>query len=382
MFRALGARLSLDWKHTDDVAVAMAAAQATWQWATREFEDAPATWHEGEITSGELRVQAVHASDGARTLYRTTLHRPDLWDMSLVWRTTVDVVQAPDCVELGVAVEQDLRHHGIAPSPLQPPLLQLLQSLIARGAMAGSQPVTADAQAVVGTDSVAHFIERVLLDSERRLPVLLFTAVKEHDGEYTPPGTDPALVARELCGLAHVYLLPRAEDTHKLTKRLHLLSAYDGAIRIYWPSFRLNDPPPRHPLHLRTRLNVSSVPAIMRRIVEAGARAYRPPDGVNALLALRRREQQRARIAELVDAEPDADRRVEAVTAELMQAIDENVRLAQENETLRDELERSSRRLEDHEREISGVPQSTERQPDVALANPVTMSPSSSPRSS
>ena len=372
MFRALGTRFVLDWKGADGTEMVGESLRAVWQWAVHDIEPVPVAWQEGEYGDGVSRVQCICAAGGGLELRRTSLHRPDEWDPTVVWRTTVDIVRSAEQVECGVAVELELSHHRIAPTPLHAPLLGLLRQLVRRGARAGSQRVSAELQGVVGTDGVEHFVERTLLDGERRLPVLLFTAIKEKDGVYMPEGTDPSLVARELCGLAHVYILPRAEDSHKLTKRLHQLSAYDGAIRIYWPRFKLTDPPPRHPLHLRQRLNPTSVPAIMRRIVEAGARAYRPPNGTQTLLATRWRDLERARIFDMVAAEHDPEARVAALDRELLHVIDENVRLSQEVDTLRDELERLQRRLDLERAE-------EEAQPGVEAMNAATAVPSASP---
>ena len=344
MFRALGARLGIDWRGLDSAGVTAGVVAAIWEWAAAGL-DAPRTWTEGELTDGRSHVGALHAVGSTRELYRTVVHRPDEWEPSTLWRTTVDVVQSPQKIELGVVVEQDLLDPSVMTVPLQPPLMELLRGLAQRGAWAGSHRVSAGAQAVVGTEGVARFIDTVLLDPERVLPVLLFTAIKEHDGVFMPESTDPSLVARELCCLAHVYVLPRVEDTHKMTKRLGQLSAYDGAMRLYWPQFRLTDRTARHPLLLRTRLTTASVLGMMRRIVEAGARLYRPPAGAQSLLALTWRSAEQLRIGERILDETNLHRTVSALNAELEHAINENVRLAQELETAQIELGRVKRRL-------------------------------------
>jgi hypothetical protein len=346
MFRALGARLGIDWRGLDPAGVTAGVVAAIWEWAATGL-DAPRTWTEGELTDGRCHVDALHAVGTTRELYRTVLHRPDEWEASTLWRTTIDVVQGPRKVELGVVVEQDLLDPSVMPVPLQPPLMELLRGLAQRGAWAGSQRVSAGAQAVVGTEGVARFVDTVLLDQERSLPILLFTAIKEHDGVFMPDSTDPSLVARELCGLSHVYVLPRVEDTHKLTKRLGQLSAYDGAMRLYWPQFRMNDRTTRHPLHLRTRLTTASVLGMMRRIVEAGARVYRPTAGTTSLLALSYRREEQRRIRSRILGDTNLQRTVAALNQELEHAINENVRLAQELETAQVELDRAKRRLSD-----------------------------------
>jgi hypothetical protein len=367
MFRALGARVTLDWKDVESTALAEAAAQVAWKWATLDMAAPAAAWSEGELTEGTINLRTIHASDSARELFRTVLHRPDAWDPSLLWRTTVDVVRRGDVVEAGLCVEQDMRHHRIPPSPLQPPLIGLLQELVGRGARAGGQRVSFVPQAVVGPGGVEDFVNRVLLDRERRLPVLLFTNIKEQDGAYPEDAGDPSLAARELCGLAHVYVVPRTEDSHRLTRRLGMLSAYDGAVRIYWPRFHLSDPPPRHPLHLRQRLNKASGPAIVRRVIEAGARSYRPPDGTAALLAARWRERERQRVDEAMAALEDDTARVAVLRESLYRALDENVRLEQEIEALRDQLQHTTQRAEELEGRVTTLRPHVEEAAEVSL---------------
>lgn len=344
MFRALGARLGIDRRGLDSALVTAGTVQSIWEWAVSGL-DAPRTWTEGELTDGRSHVGATHAVSTTRELYRTVVHRPDEWEPSTVWRTTVDVVHCQETVELGVVVEQNLFDPSITSVPLQPPLMELLRHLAQRGAWAGSHRVSADAHAVVGTEGVARFVDTVLLDPKRALPVLLFTAIKEHDGVFMPESTDPSLVARELCCLAHVYVLPRVEDTHKMTKRLGQLSAYDGAMRLYWPQFRLTDRTARHPLLLRTRLTTASVLGMMRRIVEAGSRGYCPPAGTQSLLALSWRRREQRLIGSRTLGETDLEQTASALNQELEHAIDENVRLAQELESAEIELDRAKRRL-------------------------------------
>jgi hypothetical protein len=354
MFRALGARLTLEAKGVAGVALFEAAAQRTWLWGTSGLKTATELFSEGEVQEGSLSVNAVRYDSGNRALCRIAVHRPDSWDPSTLWRTTVDLVRTDESVEVGVAVEQDLRHHRVPPSPLHPPLMALLHDFVEAGATAGSQRVRATAESVIGTDQIEALVQRCLLDPGRRLPVVLFSSIKEEDGVFPADAGSPTLTARELCGLAHVYVMPRVEDSHRLTKRLRLLSVYDGAVRIYWPRLRLSDPPPRHPLHLRQRLNTGSGPAIIRRVVEAGARAYRPPDGTASLLASRWREQQQARIA-AITSDPDPARQVSLLRDELLRAIDTNVILEHEMDTLRHQLMRATNRSDDLEAQLSGL---------------------------
>ena len=314
----------------------------------------PNLFAEGEFHENGRTVTALRCDSDDRSLCRVTLQRPDEWDPSILWLTTVDAVRTGDVVDVGVSVEQDLRHLRVPPSPLAPPLIALLQDFVNAGATAGTQRLYATAEAIVGSEQINSFVESCLLDPGRRLPVVLFSAVKEEDGVYPPNAGNPALTARELCGLAHVYVMPRVEDSHRLTKRLALLSVYDGAVRVYWPRFRLSDPPPRHPLHLRQRLNTASGPAIIRRVVEAGARSYRPPDGTGTLLATRWREDAQRRIA-TITTDPDPVHQASLLREELLSVIDAKVALEREMEMLRHQLLRATERTDEVDSHVTGV---------------------------
>jgi hypothetical protein len=367
MFRALGARLTLDHKGVAGAALFEAAAQRMWMWASDGLKTADeyATvsdglktaanlFAEGEFYENGRTVTALRCDSDNRSLCRVTLQRPDEWDPSILWLTTVDAVRTGDVVDVGVSVEQDLRHLRVPPSPLAPPLIALLQDFVNAGATAGTQRLYATAEAIVGSEQIDSFVESCLLDPGRRLPVVLFSAVKEEDGVYPPNAGNPALTARELCGLAHVYVMPRVEDSHRLTKRLALLSVYDGAVRVYWPRFRLSDPPPRHPLHLRQRLNTASGPAIIRRVVEAGARSYRPPDGTGTLLATRWREDAQRRIA-TITTDPDPVHQASLLREELLSVIDAKVALEHDMEMLRHQLLRATERTDEVDSHVTGV---------------------------
>ncbi|HUZ69348.1 MAG TPA: hypothetical protein VMU65_06505 [Candidatus Saccharimonadales bacterium] len=352
MFRALGARLTLDHKRVSGVALFEATAQRSWLWGTTGLKTATDLFAEGEVQEGGVSVNALRCDAGNRSLCRIAVHRPDTWDPSTLWLTTVDIVRTDDSVEVGVSVEQDMSHHRVPPSPLHPPLVDLLHDLVAGGATAGTQRVHSTTESVVGSEQIDALVQGCLLDPGRRLPVVLFSANKEQDGTYPPDAGDPALTARELCGLAHIYVMPRVEDSHRLTKRLHMLSVYDGAVRIYWPRLRLTDPPPRHPLHLRQRLNTGSGPAIIRRVVEAGARSYRPPEGTLTLLATRWRDREVDRIR-VITSDPDPIRQASLLRDELLRAIDSNVTLEHEMDALRHQLMMSTDRSDRLEAELA-----------------------------
>lgn len=131
---------------------------------------------------------------------------------------------------------------------------------------------------------------RALVESERRrLPVII---VSEYDGR-TLAGNVHELIARDLCGLAHVVRL-KPDGAWELTKHWGAeWSCYNGAIRLLWPMRGGRGNPRAHPLWTMDRL-VSQADDeavardrlrhdISRRILEAST--YVPDDSVFAEFA-------------------------------------------------------------------------------------------------
>src|SRR5579872_1769837 len=110
MFRALGARLTLDHKRVSGVALFEAAAQRSWLWGTTGLKTATDLFAEGELLEEGVSVNALRCDAGNRSLCRIAVHRPDTWDPSTLWLTTVDIVRTDESVELGISVEQDMSH--------------------------------------------------------------------------------------------------------------------------------------------------------------------------------------------------------------------------------------------------------------------------------
>jgi hypothetical protein len=150
MFRALGARLALDRKGVTGVALFEAAAQRMWLWATSGLKTAPDGLTDGELQEDGRHVTALRCESDNRSLCRLAVQRPDEWDQSTVWLTTVDAVRTGDTVEVGVSVEQDMRHLRVPPSPLAPPLVALLHDFVNEGATAGSQRLHSTPETVLG----------------------------------------------------------------------------------------------------------------------------------------------------------------------------------------------------------------------------------------
>ena len=143
MFRALGARLTLDLRGWPELRFSKRRLSESGSGQRVVLRLQTDLLTEGELQENGLKVTVVRCDSGSRSLCRVAVHRPDEWDPSILWLTTVDAVRTGDIVEIGVSVEQDMRHLRVPPSPLAPPLVALLHDFVNKGATAGTQRLRA-----------------------------------------------------------------------------------------------------------------------------------------------------------------------------------------------------------------------------------------------
>lgn len=111
----------------------------------------------------------------------------------------------------------------------------------------------------VSVSAVSHFVEdmnsftrfiALLLSSDRSLPIVVLTQLP-HSTDYA---LDPAKLAKDTQGLAHVFCLSPAM-TFGLSDRVgKTLSVFHGAIRTYYPQFSVESDPWQHHLVFPQRI--------------------------------------------------------------------------------------------------------------------------------
>lgn len=110
-------------------------------------------------------------------------------------------------------------------------------------------PATATSHFVTDTDTLKSLLD-LLLSVERILPVIVLTPLPDT----TTYAIDPAKLARDTQGLAHVYCLPAAL-TFELSDLVGKpLSVFHGAVRTYYPGFSLRSNPWQHHLVFPQRI--------------------------------------------------------------------------------------------------------------------------------
>lgn len=110
-------------------------------------------------------------------------------------------------------------------------------------------PVTALSHFTADSESFDRFLT-LLLSPERVLPVIVATQLS-NSSDYP---VDPAKLARDVQGLAHVFSMPPSM-TYALSDRLGKpLSVFHGALRTYYPGFSHDSDPWRHHLVFPQRI--------------------------------------------------------------------------------------------------------------------------------
>ena len=107
-----------------------------------------------------------------------------------------------------------------------------------------------------------HFIE-LLQSPARRLPIVFISPYANGD----PTELDANAMAQRLAGVAVVVKIQDPEATWDVADAIgRTLSCFDGAARIYWPGFSIDQDPRRHRLYFGTRIRDTGGPFIERSI--------------------------------------------------------------------------------------------------------------------
>jgi hypothetical protein len=208
-----------------------------------------------------------------------------------------------------------------------------------------------------GTSDIPTLVE-LLTDPSRRLPVVVLTPSPRTGRPLCSPDT----LASALGGLAHVAVLAARTTTFAFTDALGgpSLAVFNGAVRLYWPSFSLEDSRQLHPLWTQTRQEQIGarpfVDQLFARVGRVSAIALGAPDLERDLLARRARQQQSAnarRLQELqrrlADATEAAAARARPVAEDeaWLQEFEQALTAAEEAANERDALQVRVEELED-----------------------------------
>ena len=221
-----------------------AAASVMVEWVERRFGVHIASLTGGEDRSGNVDVRWETLLGQERGLISLTLDQLDQYDAAWRWRTYVDLGVEEGRTWLRVRV------HLYSPieGRLTSPKVQAGRPGVVR-ALADALDIRIDNWGLgewrpVSRRNVAAYLD-FLLTPERQLPVVALSSTST--GE---PFLDPAHISDRLLGLAHVVTID-SDAAFAITDRIgKTLSCFNGAVRIYWPGFAVEDDPYFHRLYV------------------------------------------------------------------------------------------------------------------------------------
>ena len=216
-------------------------------WARRKWPGlVPPHAYDGkafEHDQAGLRIAAISNTDG--TLWAFRSEHLDSHE-SRTWVTEAVVADLGSMDSFGVRNSCSTLSEEITPTSSP----RFLKDFVAHHALVDAGfPVTASPHYVVDIDSFDRFMV-LLLSSDRSLPIAVLTQLP-HSIDYA---VDPAKLARDVQGLAHVFCLPTAMTFHLSNQVGKTLSVFHGAVRTYYPGFSLESEPWQHHLVFPQRI--------------------------------------------------------------------------------------------------------------------------------
>ncbi len=189
------------------------------------------------------------SSDGQRLL---TLRQPDDSDESLLWISEValGIPDAPLLAGIRVRLEA-VPGSALTPLEYEFGIPAIVRTLLQEFTVLDGGERT-EARFIELGSSMVEFLVAWLVSEERRLPVVVVSRTRESGSLRV----DVRALAKELAGIAHVRVLSSAQASWTLTDHIgSRLSAWDGAVRVYFPGFTIQDDPYRHRLWLGDRVD-------------------------------------------------------------------------------------------------------------------------------
>lgn len=171
---------------------------------------------------------------------------PDEKDKELAWRTDIQLTCNPEKISFSLQL-------SLVMTVISPPKYDIWPPAIVSTLTSKFPCRTTNGEAIISrptllrADSIAAFIEEVLLNKNRQLPAILVS--KDIVGEIA---VDLDRLVRRCSGIANVFLLEDKWAAWKLTEILGApISCYNGAVRIYWPKMSTTDSPFKHNLFIK-----------------------------------------------------------------------------------------------------------------------------------
>lgn len=168
-------------------------------------------------------------------------------DSSTAWVTNCTVARHGNAVQIAILLRISTTRVVLRPVRFDLGRPRLVNDLLSEyETLIDGWPVPTDVERLT-SPQVQPYVDDVLLNSGRNLPVIAISP-DAWQGRYS---VDAKALFERVKGFAHVTVLADKWTAFKFTDVVGKpLSCYDGAVRVYWPGFTLDDNPFQHKLFL------------------------------------------------------------------------------------------------------------------------------------
>jgi hypothetical protein len=223
------------------------------EWMTRKYQRAWGTDIEVKFDGSLLEpldghwIRANHQAHDIYELVTVEWGHPNDRDDSVVWVTSCTYARNGEAVHASISIRISSVRFVVRPTKFDLGRPKLVWDILRRyQCTINGQPIPLGHKTVRAVD-VPAFVEKELLRKERVLPIVVVTP-----GSWTEnPVVASGVLHNKVAGFAQVVQMDDKWAAFKLTDEVGRdLSCFNGAVRVYWPGFKLDDPSFRHPLFL------------------------------------------------------------------------------------------------------------------------------------
>lgn len=192
-------------------------------------------------------LQGQRCSAGNTDLIEIEWQHPHDKDPTSTWFTHIVAARKGETVDIAVLVRIGTVTMTIRPIGFELGRPQIVSDLLtAYHPKLNNWPIPLET-VTLGPPEVQKYLETVLLEPQRCLPVILISS----DSWTEHPQVSASDLFPDIMGLAHVATLESKWASFKLTDLVGKeLSCFNGAVRVYWPGFNLEANPFHHRLYL------------------------------------------------------------------------------------------------------------------------------------
>lgn len=203
----------------------------------------------GVLEAGDVRLDVEESTDGGRLV---VLEQSDDGDPSLGWRSEIAVAPPGESLLVTVRVRLVARTDSVlAPLDYEFGTPAIVRTLLREFPVTDAGERMQPAFIEIGRSGIDDLVAW-LASPARRLPVVVVSRTPDTGITLVDTGA----LAREMAGIGHVRVLAASQAAWGLTQTVGAsLSVWDGAVRVYFPGFGLDDDPRRHRIWFPDRVD-------------------------------------------------------------------------------------------------------------------------------